>query len=288
MKSIVKRFGAGIVVGALLMGSVSCSSNSIHPKKFRDMLLEETSAVEYDFSEFKKMDDESMFSDGVVIYEDEDIAKYSGEFDKKISQDSRSVYAMSHYEYSSEDMKDYDIKDAVFYFANTDEGDDNDCFTAAKYIRFDNREQAQASFEDYCDRISTAWDFKLSKMDESYYSLDDYEGYFIVTMNQEVVTGLINSYFDYVRKAYGGEMAGVRESYLDLYGDGFEITMVTYLKGRTITSAICWDYKGGEVFEPIVDFLGMSDPFEVDNGMDIYHSIDNAGFGEYIVKIEEE
>ena len=284
MKGIVKKVGAGVLLGAMVMSIPSCSTSSIHPKKFRDTILEETDSTEMEFSEFAKIKDMSKIKTGVVIYEDKDPIKSMATYEKKCRDVSRMGNAFEPYVLRSEDIEGYEVKDEVFYLSIIDNEDENAAnsavdFVNAKYIRFEDREQAQAAFEDYIARMKDRVNLDIEDFDESVFELDDYEGYFVITMNEEIVAKEINVYFDDLVNALDGEPAGVRDSYLDMYADGFRVTAVTYLKGRTITTFIGWDFGDGILVAPVVDFIGIDDPFEVENDVQLYLAMAKQDFG---------
>lgn len=284
MKGIVKKVGAGVLLGAMVMSIPSCSTSSIHPKRFRDTILEETDSTEMEFSEFAKIKDMSKIKTGVVIYEDKDPIKSMATYEKKCRDVSRMGNAFEPYVLRSEDIEGYEVKDEVFYLSIIDNEDENAAnsavdFVNAKYIRFEDREQAQAAFEDYIARMKDRVNLDIEDFDESVFELDDYEGYFVITMNEEIVAKEINVYFDDLVNALDGEPAGVRDSYLDMYADGFRVTAVTYLKGRTITTFIGWDFGNGILVAPVVDFIGIDDPFEVENDVQLYLAMAKQDFG---------
>ena len=241
----------------------SCTTNGIHPLKYKDFCEEELCVTECSEKDFKKLSDKQLH-DGVVIYaEGGDLFV---EHKKRANPVEGSLtLGLVAFMPNDRDFDDLKIKDSTYLEIMDlvkDEGESPEFITFSSMLRFEDREQALAAFENYQDRLTERYNFNLDKLSSWEYDFDEdaYEGHYIIAMNETELKDQIYATLDRMKKEYGGEIGGIRDAVEEYCGKDFRLVAFTYLKGRTLTITYFITNKAETGYiADIGEYFGISD-----------------------------
>ena len=278
----VRRIGAAVVIGSVLMGVTGCG-DGVHPKKYRDYALEQLDAVEYDESEFKKIKKNQQM-EGAVVYVT-DVKSTIDPYNEMIADTSLQLKAERMFNMSPVDFESYEIKDATYveYRDDPEEGSVPDHSLMSVMYRFEDQEQALAAFEDYLDRMKDWTGMKnFNDLEDWEYELDEdyYEGHFVIVLTGDELRSQILKNIDKTCRAVGVDTAYMSAG-VDEYCDSeYRLAGFTYLKGRTITVVLAESWDGDDSYiVPFCDYFGMDNIFEEENTKKLYDGLVVANFG---------